>query len=58
MAAGSSVEKTKPPEEVSAHPGGNIGGKAGEHGDQQGKPVHSLPAFAVPVQYRAAQRLL
>lgn len=41
------MEKTKPAEEVSAHPGGSTGGKTGEHGDQQGKPVLSLPAFAV-----------
>lgn len=44
------MEETKPPEEVSTHPGGSTGGKAGEHGGQQGESVLSLPAFAASAQ--------
>lgn len=61
-AAGSPAEKPKPPEEVSAHPGGSAGGKAGEHGRQEGKFVLLLLALPTMSQCRdarsAANRLI
>lgn len=42
------MEKPKPPEAVSPHPGGSAGRKAGEHGGQEGKSALSVPAFAMP----------